>query len=1019
MKKGLFLWLFVAISVMHAYAQTRTITGKVTDARDGSPLPGVNILIKGSGKGTVAGPDGSFKLQLPTGAALEFSFVGYISQTVSPDGTSAMNIQLKAGNTALNELVVTALGIKRDKRTLTYATQEVKGAAIVDAKQNNLVNALSGKVAGVQITNSSGMPGSSARIVIRGNSSLTGENQALLVVDGIPMDNGEAGNPDGSLSGGGTVNRASDIDPNIIESINVLKGAAATALYGAAAARGAVIITTKNGMGGIKNGRPTVAFSSSYSFENPILPKFQDKYAQGSEGQYVDGNNGEQGSGSWGPLIDTLKVKGVAVPKRDNVKDFFKTGHTTDNNVTVSGFTENSNYLVSYSYLKTDGTMPNTNYSRHALFAKYGTKLLKNLQLTTQFNYISSDNNRLLEGNSLASPLWTVYSAPISWNPKPSTNADDGSQRVFRAARNNPYWLADNTGLRDRTNRILPVINLSYSPLPWLTIIERLGADMYVNNTDYHENIGIIGSTSTDGRLYTRQNQFQQFNNDLMIQIKKDFGKDWTTDLILGNNILTNYNNSNFVQGVGLSVPGLYNVANASNVSSTYHYYRSRKVGFYGQATIEYKKMLTLGLTGRYDGSSVLSKDKQFYPYGSVSAGFIFTEPLKMADNPIFNFGKIRVSYSAVGNDNVPPYSLTTPFIRPTSIGNITFPFNGQNGYQLSTTYAFPLRNEKVKEFEIGLETKFFRNRASLDISYFDKKSLDLLTPGTPISGATGFAAASLNAGDMRNRGVEVVLNVTPVKTKNFTWEVGVNYTKIKNEVLRLSEGLNSLFFAGFTNPGIYAFANQPYGVIMGSHFKRNEGGQLLLDDEGYPQLADDLAPIGNVTPNWTGGITNTLTYKGLTFSFVLDYKNGGDILNLDNHYLYFYGTPKVTENRGTSTVFPGLIESTQKENTKSVVLTQSYYQNIFSSADETSVEDGSYLKLRQVSLGYNFGHMLKHSPFKSLVLNVTGTNFILHKNYTGSDPEVSLNGSGNGQGLSNFMAPANHSIILGLKASF
>ncbi|RBL92613.1 SusC/RagA family TonB-linked outer membrane protein [Chitinophaga flava] len=1015
MKKGLILWLFVAFSMLHAYAQTRTITGKVTDARDGTTLPGVNIVIKGSSKGTVSGADGAFKLEAPSGATLLFSFVGYANQTVTTDASGTpLVIKLQGSNQSLNELVVTALGIKRDKRTLTYATQEVKGASIVEAKQNNLVNALSGKVAGVQITNSSGMPGSSARIVIRGNSSLTGENQALMVIDGIPMDNQEAGNPDGSLSGGGTSNRAADIDPNIIESINVLKGAAATALYGSAAAKGAVIITTKNGMGA-KSGRPTVSVSSSYSFENPILPQFQDKYAQGTGGKYVDGNNGKQGSASWGPLMDTLKVNGVPVPKRNNQKDFFKTGHTKDNNVSVSGYTDRSNYLVSYSYIKTDGTMPNTDYSRHSLFAKYSVELTKNLRLTTQFNYINSDNHRLLEGNSLASPLWTVYAAPISWNPFPTTKPD-GSQQVYRAARNNPYWLVDNTGLRDRTNRIIPVINLSYSPLSWLTITERFGADMYVNNTDYHENMGIIGSKSVDGRLYKRDIQYQQFNHDLIVQARKTFG-DWTTDVIVGNNILSNYNNNNYVEGVGLSVPGLYNISNTSNVSSSYYLYKSRKVGFYAQANVEWKKMLTLAMTGRYDGTSVLSKDKQFYPYGSISGGFIFTEPLGLASSKIFNFGKLRLSYSAVGNDNVGPYSLTTPYVKA-SVGNVNFPFGGQNGYLQSTTYAYPLKNESVKEFEIGLETKFFQNRAGLEVSYFDKKSLDLLTT-SPISGSTGYSSASLNAGDMRNKGVEVVLNITPIKTKNMTWDIGVNYTKINNSVTRLAPGLNSIFLAGFTTPGIYAFAGQPYGVIMGSHFKRNDAGQLLLGDDGYPQLADNTAPIGYVTPKWLGGITSTFTWKALTFSFVLDHKHGGDILNLDNHYLLFYGTPKVTENRGTTTIFPGIIESTGKQNTTPVALTQDYYTNLYSSVDESSIEDGSFLKLRQVSLAYNFGAFLKGTPFKSLALNVTGTNFILHKNYTGSDPEVSLNGSGNGQGFANFMAPSNHTIIIGLKATF
>ncbi len=306
------------------------------------------------------------------------------------------------------------------------------------------------------------MPGSSARITVRGTSSLVGDNQALLVIDGIPIDNSEAGNPDGALSMGGTVNRASDIDPNIIESINVLKGAAATALYGSGAARGAIIITTK--AGSARASKPVVSFSSSYSFENPILPKFQHIYAQGSGGKYVDGNNGQLGSASWGPQLDTLKVGGQPVPFHDNVKDFFKTGHTTDNNITVSGSSDRSNYVASYSYLKTEGTEPTTNYDRQSLFFKFGTKILNNLSLTTQFNYIHSDNHRLPEGEQHRKSFMDgIRCAPFPGTPLPYQHAD-GSQQIYRAARNNPYWLLNNEGIDDKTDRILPVVNLSYSP---------------------------------------------------------------------------------------------------------------------------------------------------------------------------------------------------------------------------------------------------------------------------------------------------------------------------------------------------------------------------------------------------------------------------------------------------------------------------------------------------------------------------------------------------------------------------
>lgn len=1007
--------LAVLFSFSLVIAQNDVFTGKITDEKN-LPVPFATIKIKGTTVGVAADNDGNFSIPAKTGNVLVISATGFTDKEVTIGTQKTLAITLGATDATLSEVVVTALGIKREKRMLTYTTQEVTGSAVVNAKQDNIVNALSGKVAGVQITNSSGQPGSSAQIVIRGNSSLLGDNTALFVIDGIPIDNGEAGNPDGPLGAGGTSNRGIDIDPNIIESITVLKGAAATALYGSNASRGAILITTKNGRGGL-SGKPTISVSSSYMIQTPLIPQLQHTWAQGSGGSYVDGNNGQFGSTSWGPKIDTLRVNGQPVKKHDPFKDFFQTGHTTDNNISVSGFGDKSSYVASYSFLRNDGTVPTTNYIRNSFFAKYSINFSPKVSLTTQFNYVHSDNKRTLDGNSLESPLWTVLAAPISWDPFPTTNPD-GSQRVYRLARNNPYWLLDNTGLKDKVDRILPVINFSYKPLPWLTITERLGADMYYNTTNYHENIGTVGSYP-DGRVYSRVITYQQFNNDLIVDAQKTFGKDFFAELLVGNNILTNYNDNKYDQGTGLSLPGFYNISNASSVLSRYSYSKSRKIGFYAQANMEYKKMLTVGLTGRYDGSSVLSTDNQFYPYGSASVGFIFTEPLHMSNNPIFNFGKIRAAYSMVGNDAVAPYSLTNPYYQAT-VGNITFPFDGQNGYLLTTQYGYPLKNELVKEFEVGLELQFLHNRISFDGTYFNKKSVDLLTPGVPLDGATGFASASQNAGSMRNRGVEITLSGTPIKTKNFDWTITVNFTKIKNEVLELAPGVPYLQFAGFVNPGIFAYANSPYGVIYGTRFKRNEAGEMLLDDDGYPQRDDVLGPIGNATPDWLGGLTNEFSYKNFSLSFVLDLKQGGDILNLDGHYLDFYGVSKITEDRDGTKVFPGVIESTGKPNTQAVPTDQSFYQNLWSNIDETSLQDASFLKLRQATLAYRFGDaLLKGSFFKSITLNVTATNFILHKNYFGADPEVSLNGSGNGQGFANFMTPTSKNILFGLKATF
>lgn len=1025
MKKTIAMAAWLLFAVAFAYAQSPVITGKVL-TKEGTPVPGASIHVQGRNAGVAAAADGSFKIEAKDGEILLITAIGFTTTTVKANSKAPITISLVDNSKDITEVVVTGLGVKRDKRMLTYSVQEVKGATLTEAKQDNVVNALAGKVAGVQVNNSSGVPGSSARIVIRGSTSLVGNNQPLFVIDGMIMDNSEAGNPNRAEYNGGTSNRGSDIDPNIIETMTVLKGAAATAIYGSAAARGAIVITTKNGTGSGK-GKPTVSFSSSYSFQTPILPEFQDKYAQGTGGEYVDGNNGDLGSSSWGPLIDTLKVNGKPVQKHNPMKEFFKTGHTSDNNVNVSGFSDRSNYIVSYSYLKTNGTIPNTDYSRHSLFTRYGVKLMDNLQLSAQFNYIQTNNHRYMEGNNFVNPLWTVYGAPISWDPFPTTY-EDGSQRLYRGSRNNPYWILDNTGLADKNNRIIPVISLSYSPKSWLTITERAGADMYVNGTNYHEAPGAIGwgnngSTPDIGQVYQRDIRYQQFSNDLMVEARKDFGKDWYTSVLLGNNILTNYNDNNFVQGVGLSVNKFYNIGNADKVTSTYNYYRSRKVGFYGQANAEYKRMLTLALTGRYDGSSVLSKDKQFYPYGSVSAGFVFTEALHMQDNPILNFGKVRVSYSVVGNDNVQPYSLSNNWFQAAggnSISNVFFPFHGANGYTLNTTYNFPLKNETLKEFEVGFEARFLKSRGSLEVSWFNRRSSDLITPGSPLSAATGYNGASLNAGAMQNKGLEVSLGYTPVKTKDLTWTIGINYTKIDNKVLNLADGVNYIQLAGFTGLGVFAYANQPYNVIYGNSFVRNDKHELVLTDNGYPIVGHDFGPIGNATPKWTGGLTSNLTYKGFTFSFVLAAKHGGDVINLDNSSLYYYGTAKGTENRGGSVVLPGVNQKTGAPNTKSIVLDETYYKTYYSAVSENSIEDGSYLKLRQVTLGYNLGaSLLKNSFFQSATVTLTGTNFILQKKYSGSDPEVGLYGSGNGEGFTNFPVPSNRGIIAGVKVTF
>ncbi len=1023
MRKLLSLLILMLFLAAAATAQSRLVTGRVTDST-GNPVSGASIRIKGIKKGTSAGPDGSFRLSVPPLATLEISAIGYDPREIDVSNASTVSIQLHAGGTkVLNEVVVTALGIRRDKRDLTYSTQEVKGETLVAAKQDNIINGLAGKLSGVQITNSTGMPGSSARIVIRGATSLVGENQPLFIVDGIPIDNTEAGAIDAfgqgqdnvSLNQGSTSNRGIDLDPNIIETVTVLKGAAATAIYGSQAARGAIVITTKNG---VKGAKPLVTVSSSYSMENPIYLPIQHTYAQGLNGQYIDGNNGGKASYSWGPKMDTLRVNGKPVPIHDPQKEFFHTGHTTDNNVSVSGATDRSKYLVSYSYLNTDGIIPSTNFARHSIFGKFSNQVTSKITANIQVNYVSSVNNRTEEGNGLSSPMWTVFAAPISWNPLPAVEPD-GSQNLYRNGRNNPYFLLDNAGFVSTVNRFLPVASIIYNPLPWLSITERIGGDLYTDESSYHESNQVVnGYFANSGGVTNRAETFRQFNHDLIIEAHKDLSDKLFGSITLGENIFSQHIEVYNQTGIGQSVANFYNIATMSTQTATENLSIYRKVGYYAQANLEWKKMLNLSLTGRIDGSSVLAVNKDYYPYGSAALGFIFTE--LMTPNNTLSFGKVRVSYTAVGNDNLAPYSLSTPYLPATgTANNISYPFNGQTAYLLSDVLGNPtLKNESLDEFETGLELKFLHNRISFEGSYFDRKTKDLLTP-TPINPSSGFYKDVLNAGSMEDKGIELLLNASPIRNKDFSWDVSFNFTRIRNKVLALAPNVTSLQFGGFGGGGgIYAFAGQPYGVLYGSTYVRDAKGNIEVDDNGLPVTGPD-GPIGNNAPDFLAGLTNTFTYKGLSLSFLFDWHQGGQIFNYDDHYNWFYGTPKATENRDHPIVVPGVYQSNGKPNTTPTSV-QNYYQ-IISSIDEAVIEKDTYVKLRSVILSYTLGpNAMKGGPFKSLSLTLSGNNLWFYKPYfTGSDPETSLQGSGNGQGIVNFLTPTSRSFILGLKASF
>jgi len=994
--------LSVFVFCYSTYAQTVTLKGKVTDGK-GEPIVGASVKIKNTSAGAVTNGSGMFNLNYTGQGTLIVTAIGFTTQEVKLTGQAQINIALAEDNKVLNEVVVTALGIKRDKRILTYSSQEVKAESITQSKEPNLVNAIAGKVAGVQVTSSSGTPGSSARIVIRGGSSIYGTNEPLMVIDGVPVDNSETGN----LNTGPGTSRIADIDPSIIASMNVLKGAAATALYGSKGANGVVIITTKNGA---LNKKPLITFSSDFSYENPLLPQIQNKYSLGTNGTYFNGEGSNKTSTSWGARMDTLKINGQPAKVYNQSDLFFKTGHTYNNTVNIGGGGSNSTYLVSYSNFNQQGTVPTTKFLRNTFFAKYSTQVLKNLNTTFQLNYSNSQNDRMPEGYALESPVWTIFTAPVSYNLQPYLNAD-GTQRLYRFSRNNPYWVLDNIKNHSGVNRFLPTFTADYKPLSWLTITERFGADVYTEMDRYHESTQSV--SNPNGRLVDQNLTYRQYNNDLLISANKQFGN-FNVDVVLGNNLISTYNENTYANGVGLTVPGLYNMASASTVSYSEGSSLQRKVGFYLQSNIEYKRFLLLSLTGRYDGNSVLSIDHSFYPYGSAAGSFIFSEFFSPELSKVMNLGKVRVSYGTVGNDgSIGAYSLQTPYNKAT-IRNLTFPYSQQAGFLISDVLGNPnLKNERINEFEAGFEAGFFNNRISLEASFYSKKTIDGIIPNVALAPSTGYSATSVNSAVMRNRGIEILLNVTPIKSRDFNWDLTLNFTRNRNKVLSIYQDLK-LIGNGFTN----VIVGQPYGVIYGTRYARNAAGKLLIDESGLPYADDSQGIVGNINPNWLGGINNNFRYKQFNFSFFFDIKRGGDIQNNVDGYGYFYGTPKVTENRGPRVV-DGVNATTGQPNTIAVN-GQAYYQRA-NSVLESVIQDGSYVKLRNISLGYTLNpSWLSKSPFKSATFSVTGRNLWIHApHFTGGDPEVSSFGAANGsQGIYSFSTPTSKSVDFSLKVT-
>lgn len=1073
--------LAIMLAWQVSMAQNRTVTGTVKD-QNGETVIGASVIVKGTTTGTYTDENGNFTISVPSGAtALIVKYLGFKSLEMPLTASNVVNVTLEEDVLGLEEVVVTALGIPSEKKKLAYAVQDVSGDQITAAGNNNTMSALSGKVAGLNVISASGSPGASVYLQLRGSTSITGDNQPLFVIDGVPIDNSYnySGSPDnvGATLNNNLIqsidnsNRAVDINPDDIASITVLKGPASTALYGIRAAHGAIIITTKRG-GSAGTGKGLHAtFSSTFTWEKVNkTPDLQKDFVKGSLGSFSSYESGA--SGSWGAKADTLfwdpaqpsefnqygelvgQTEAAAISTEipftpyDNVDQFFTTGQTFENNLALSGGTDNSGFRISFGSLRQQGIVPLSTFNRYTAKLAGETRLSSKFSIGGGVTYVKSGGSRVQTGSNTSGLMLGLLRTPISFDnsnglsdpsdPAAYILADGVTQRNYRGGGgyDNPYWTINQNPFVDDVNRVYGYGEVNFTPWTWLKLTERLGNDFYSDRRNQHFAIG--SRTLPAGQIFQQDYFYRHVNNDILATASKDFSDKFSASLTVGNNIYSRYQQQNYVQGDQLVVPDFYNISNAAVVLSRNNIDRYRTYAWYGSLDLSVANMLYLTFTGRNEHSSTLPTDNNSFFYPSASASFVFTEPLGLSNNKIFPYGKLRVSLAQVGND-APTYTLQNYFAQSVAADGwttgIAFPLPDRNGTS-TTAYGYSaylgnpnLKPEKVKSYEFGADLRFFNNRLGLDVTYYNSKSVDQIIPA-PIAGSTGFQQQYLNSGSIENKGWEIALTLTPVKTKSFKWDVGMNWSHNDSKVLSLANGVQAVILGGFEGSAIYAVTGEPYGSIYGGRYLRDATtGKIVIESDpnsdgyGYPIVDPQVGVIGDVNPDWIAGISTSLSWKGFTLYGLLNIHQGGDIWNGTYGAITYFGRSAETDKRGTTTIFDGVTldaDGHSAPNTIEAELNQGYYQGVGSSfvgPAEANVEDGSFVKLKEVSLTYHVSpKVLDQTPIAGLDISIVGRNLWLQTDYKGVDPETSLTGANNSQGMDYFNMPGTRSFGVNLR---
>ncbi len=1074
----LFLNMLIILPVL---SQERIITGRVFSGDNDSELPGVTVKLEDKNIGTVTDINGEYSLSVPNDSeVLLFSFVGYDLARISIGNQSMINITLMPASKTLSEVVVTALGIERDAASLGYTVQKVSGESLNEARETNFVNGLAGKVAGLTVTSNAAV-GSSSRVVIRGESSLNYfGNQPLYVVDGVPISNNVA-NTTGADYGHGSA----EINPADVEEITVLKGPAAAALYGSRAANGVIMITTKSG----KNAKGLgLTFNTSLTFEDVlILPKFQNEFGGGFAGQFEGSNFGARvnqdlfpngiydgDDESWGPRLDTgpyraqfdspttngyrgadvhIRDRGDIIPtpwrsQPNNVRDFFEIGRTTFNNVALTGSNDYADFRLSYTNLNQKGIVPNNDLQRNSLSLNAGYNISDKFRASTVINYIKTESsNRPDQGYGRNTPmyfmLWMTRQTNMNamrnyWQP--GLEGIQQFQYNYGENHNNPFFYQyENTSGQDK-NRLFGNLSLTYDILPNLNLMVRTGLDYYNDFRPIRRAVSTVGALRGS---YSEVNLiFEEQNTDFLLSYSPKISNDFGVTVSFGGNHMVQKNRSSNVTAPELLIPGIYNIGNTGAPLQAWGSRSEKQINsFYGIASFDFRNMLFLDLTARNDWSSTLPADNQSYFYPSATLSTVLNEIFEL---PAFiHHGKIRAGIAQVGNDTG-PYQLNNTY-------NYQLPW----GNTLILDESAQLKNPQLKpeittSYEIGTDIGFFNNRISFDLTYYDIHSDNQILP-LAISSTSGYSNRVINAGKVRNQGVELMMNLIPISLRNdFQWSVNINFAKNVSKVVELMDGMESFVqVAPGEEATIEARVGERTGAMYGPGYQRvPEGqplaGQMIILPSGLPKVTEEFIYLGNVNPDWTAGIYNTLSFKGFYVGGLLDIRYGG--IFLSRFYNKAVGAGQLLETaagrsaRAVGTEYDGLYyhegaaELGPNEYTQNLTINDgTYSEGVYGTSvrnfhkvytdhiSESQIFDATYVKLRELKVGYNVPtSLIKNTPFRNVTISAVGRNLALWTKNIHFDPETGAStGGGLVPGFENMSLPSTKSYGFNLNISF